>query len=199
MSPSTKPEPEQVHVESVADWHAWLAAHHERPTGIWLVQWKSHTGKPRMTYDELVEEALCWGWVDSKSGRVDEDRDKLWLSPRRKGSAWSRPNKQRIERLEAAGRLQPAGRALVERAQADGTWTILDEVEDLIVPPDLAAAFAARPGSREAWEAFPRSARRAILEWIVLAKRPETRERRVSETAEKAARGERANQWSPKA
>src|SRR5688572_1203110 len=138
---------ERVHAESVAAWHAWLAANHPRTRGVWLVSWKSHTGRPRMTYEEAVIEALAWGWIDSKASRLDEDREMIWYSPRRKGSDWSRSNKERVARLEADGRMTPAGRAAIEQSQADGSWTRLDDAEDLVVSPDLAAAFAARPGA----------------------------------------------------
>jgi uncharacterized protein YdeI (YjbR/CyaY-like superfamily) len=196
----TKPtiELEQVHAETVAQWHRWLEVHHTRPKGVWLVSWKRHAGKPRMTYEESVEDAVCYGWIDSKSARLDDDREMTWFAPRRKGSGWSRSNKERIERLEAQGRLTAAARALVKQAQADGTWTILDAVEDLIVPDDLAAAFEAHPGSRAHWESFPRSVRRSILEWIVMAKREETRTKRIDQTASLAQHGERANQWTRK-
>ena len=100
----------RCHAETFAPWHVWLQRHHRRPNGVWLVSWKKHTGKPRMSYAEAVEEALCWGWVDSKSGRIDDDRERLWFSPRHKGSGWSRSNKQRIERLETQGRLTDAHR-----------------------------------------------------------------------------------------
>jgi uncharacterized protein YdeI (YjbR/CyaY-like superfamily) len=122
----------------------------------------------------------------------------LYFSPRKPRSGWSRPNKERVARLEAAGAMQPAGAAVVAQARADGSWTLLDEVEDLVVPDDLAAAFDAHLGSREQWDAFPPSARRGILEWIVQARKPETRAARVGETARLAAVGERANQWRPK-
>jgi uncharacterized protein YdeI (YjbR/CyaY-like superfamily) len=121
----------------------------------------------------------------------------LWFAPRKPGSGWSRPNKQRIEAMQAAGLMQPAGMALVDAAQADGSWTMLDEVENLVVPDDLAAAFEAYPGSAEHWEAFPRSAKRGILEWIVQAKTAATRAKRLDETARLAAQGERANKWRP--
>jgi uncharacterized protein YdeI (YjbR/CyaY-like superfamily)/molybdopterin converting factor small subunit len=189
---------EYVHPETVAQWHAWLAANHARPTGVWLAGWKMRTGRPRMGYEAAVEEALAWGWVDSTAGRIDEEREAVWMSPRRRGSGWSRPNKERIARLEAQGRLTPAGRAAVERAVADGSWTRLDEVEDLVVPPDLASAFEARPGARAHWEAFPRSVKRGDLQRIVEARRPETRQRRVTEIADAAQRGERAAQWRPR-
>ena len=181
-----------VHVETRAAWRAWLEAHHATSTGVWLTSWKSGTGRPRLSYEEMVEEALCFGWIDSTAGTLDEDRSMLWFGPRRPGSGWSRPNKERIERLERAGLLAEAGRRVIERAKRDGSWTLLDEVEDLIVPEDLARAFAERPGAPEHWESFPRSAKRAILAWIVDAKRPETRERRVTVAAEAAQRGERA-------
>lgn len=189
---------DHVHPESATAWRTWLAAHHDHAPGVWLVSWKAHTGRPRMTYDEAVTEALAFGWVDSRPGTVDDDRSRLWFSPRKPGSAWSRPNKERIARLEAEGRLEAAGRRAVETAQRNGAWSRLDEVEDLVVPDDLAAAFAALPGAAEQWDAFPRSAKRGILEWVTQARRPETRARRVAETAQKAARGERANQWRPR-
>ncbi len=195
---TTHEERERTHAETVDDWRAWLEQHHASSDGVWLVSWKKGTGRPAMSYEQSVEEALAWGWVDSKGQRLDDERTMLWFAPRRPTSGWSRPNKERVARLEADGRMTPAGRRAIEAAKANGAWSMLDDVEDLIVPPDLAAAFEARPGAREQWDAFPRSARRAILEWIVQARKDETRRRRVEETATKAAAGERANQWRPR-
>lgn len=174
---------------SPADWRAWLAEHHGRGYGVWLV---TRRAAPCVTYEEAVEQALCFGWVDSTAGRLDDERTMLWFAPRKARSGWARTNKLRIERLIAEGLMQPAGLALVEAAKADGSWTLLDDVEDLVVPPDLVEAFARHPGSREQWEAFPRSVKRAQLEQVVQAKRPETRARRVEQVASSAARGERA-------
>lgn len=190
---------EQVHAESAAEWRAWLDAHHATSTGVWLVTWKAATGRPRPTYDEVVEDALCYGWIDAKARSLDGERSAIWMAPRKRGSGWSRTNKVRIARLEADGRMQPSGRALIESAKADGSWALLDAVEDLVVPDDLAAAFDARPGSRERWDAFPRSAKRALLERIVQAKTPATRERRITEIADGTARGERPDRWRPQA
>ena len=190
---------DRVQPGSVQEWRDWLAAHHSRPNGIWLVTWRAGSPGPRITYDESVEQALCFGWVDSLGRALDAERTMLWFAPRKRRSGWSRPNKLRVEKLLAAGLMEPVGLAVVEAARADGSWTLLDDVEDLVVPPDLAAAFAARPPAAEHWEAFPRSVRRGILEWIVQARRPETRARRITETAERAAVNERANQWRPKA
>ena len=196
-----RPDAEQVHPETVEEWRAWLEANHDRPNGVWLVQWKSSTGRPRLTYEEAIVEALAVGWVDSTGGTIDAERSRLWFSPRRRGSGWARTNKERIARLEAEGRLRPAGRRAVEQAMADGSWTLLDSVESLIVPDDLATAFDRRPGARGTWDAFPRSVRHAALAWIAQAKRPETRDRRVEEVASAAAHGERpqASQSRPEA
>lgn len=193
-SSAAGPKGERVLIETIDQWADWLEANHERDHGVWLVSWKSTTGKPSIGYVDAVIEALRFGWVDSKGSRLDDDRSMLWFSPRRQGSGWARTNKLRIDVLEREGRMAPAGRKVVEAAKADGTWQLLDAVEDLIVPDDLMAAFAANPGSSDHWEAFPRSVRRSILVWIVQAKKEETRDRRVNETATMAARGERANQ-----
>lgn len=184
----------RLHVETAAEFGDWLAANHATATGVWLVTWRTVTGRPMPSYDALVMEALRFGWIDSTARRLDDERTMQRYSPRRPGSGWSAPNKDRIARLEAEDRIEPAGRAVLDAARADGSWNLLDSVEALEVPDDLAAAFATRPGAREQWDGFPPSARKQILQWIVLAKRPETRRRRVAETAEKAARGERANQ-----
>ena len=185
-------EREWVQPEDRAAWRAWLDRNHATSPGAWVVTWRATSGRAGPRYEDVVEEALCFGWIDSKGGKVDEHRTRLLVAPRRRGSGWSRPNKQRIERLEAAGSLEAAGRDAVAAARADGSWSRLDAVEDLVVPDDLAAAFDVHPGSRARWEGFPPSARRAALEWIATAKRPATRAGRVQETAVRAARGERA-------
>jgi uncharacterized protein YdeI (YjbR/CyaY-like superfamily) len=191
-------ERDQVHPETRAQWRSWLAEHHATSDGVWLVQWRRQSGRSGPTYEEVVQEALCFGWIDSKAAKLDDDRTMMWVSPRKRGSGWARSNKLRIERLLADGLMAEAGLARIEEAKQDGSWTKLDAVEDLVVPDDLAAAFADNPGAREHWDGFPRSVRRAALEWIVQAKRPETRARRVTETARLAARGERPGQWRPR-
>jgi uncharacterized protein YdeI (YjbR/CyaY-like superfamily) len=173
----------------------WLSAHHDSAPGVWAVTYKKAAGSRHLPYDAIVEEALCFGWVDSKPRKVDDERTALLLTPRKPGSGWSRPNKERIARLEATGALAPAGRRTVEAAKADGSWTALDDVENLVEPEDLRTALDAEPTARAHWDAFPRSARRGILEWIQSAKRAETRAERVAETVGEAAEGRRANQW----
>jgi uncharacterized protein YdeI (YjbR/CyaY-like superfamily) len=174
-------------------WRDWLAANHAGARGAWLVTWRRGHG-PVLEYEAAVEEALCFGWVDSTAGRVDERRSKLYFAPRKAGSGWAATNKARVERLLAEGRMAPAGVAAVERAKADGSWTALDDIEQGIIPDDLAAALASHPPAADRFGAFPKSARRAILVWIASAKRPATRAARVTETALRAARNERANE-----
>ena len=186
---------EQASIESRGQWRAWLDEHAATSPGVWLVRWKKGSGHPHVPYDDVVEEALCFGWVDSLPRTLDAERSQLLVTPRKPGSNWSRANKERVERLLAAGLMAPAGVAAVESARRDGSWSALDEVEDLVEPDDLRAALDADPEARRQWDAFPRSARRGILEWLLGAKRPETRAKRVAETAQLAARGERANSW----
>lgn len=180
-----------IHPETVEQWRLWLAEHHDRGGGVWLVSWKSSTGRSSVAYEAVVCEALAWGWIDSTAGTVDAERSRLWLSPRRPGSGWSRSNKRRIAQLVAEDRLEPPGRAALDAARADGSWTLLDGPEDLVVPADLADALAVRAGARAGWESWPPSVRKHALTQLALAKRPETRTRRVAVFVEAAARGER--------
>lgn len=193
---STLP-PNAVHPKTRAQWRSWLAHNHTRPEGVWLVTYKKETGKPRIEYDDAVCEALCFGWVDSKVNKLDAERSLLWFAPRKARTGWSKPNKERVERLLASGLMQAAGLAKVEQAKKDGSWTSLDAVEALEIPPDLKAALARYPSAGANFEAFPRSAKRGILEWIQIAKRAETRAARIEETARLAQDNQRANQWKP--
>lgn len=181
-----------------AAWRAWLVANHATSSGVHLIGWRRGSGRTSVGYEEAVEEALCVGWIDSVAGRLDERRALQWFSPRRASSGWARSNKARVERLIATGQMLPAGLEAIEEAKRNGTWTLLDDVENLVLPDDLAAALDAAPGARANWEAFSRSPRRAILEWIAQAKRPETRARRIAEAADNAARNERPPQFRPR-
>lgn len=184
-------EAERLEPASVEEWSAWLRDHHTQPQGVWLVSPRKAVDRA-FSYEEAVLEALRYGWVDSTVKPVDELRSMQWFAPRRAGSMWTRINKGRIARLEEAGLMEPAGLAAVELAKETGMWTLMDQVEDLVVPDDLAAAFDRHPGSRDHWDSWSASAQKLILTWIVLAKRPETRAARVGTTAEKAARGEKS-------
>ncbi len=188
---------DSIEPRTVSALRRWLSQNHTRTTGLWLIlQKKSATTtnvrKLALTYSEAVDELLCFGWIDSKAGTIDDSRSKVWISPRKAKSGWSKVNKDKIAALEAAGRLAEPGIAKVSAAKLDGTWSKLDQVEALEVPKDLEDALASYPQATEYFDAFPRSIKRAILEWIMLAKRPETRAKRVSETASLAAKNIRA-------
>lgn len=189
------PPANSVHPETRRAWRQWLQKNHARAEGVWLISFKKETGRPRVEYDEAVEEALCFGWIDSKPNKLDEERSLLWFAPRKPGTGWSRLNKERVERLIASGRMTPAGLARVDAAKADGSWSALDAVEALTIPADLRVALRSHAGAAAFFDAFPRSVKRGILEWIQNAKKPETRARRVEETARLAAENKRANQW----
>ena len=182
---------ERVEPTTVEEWSAWLREHHTQPQGVWLVSPRTAAQRP-FSYEESVLEALRYGWVDSTVKPVDDLRSMMWFAPRRRGSIWTRINKGRVARLEEAGLMEPAGAAAVALAVETGMWTLMDPVEDLVVPDDLAEAFDRHPGAREHWESWSPSARKMILGWIVMAKRPDTRAVRVETTAEKAARGVKA-------
>ena len=182
----------RLEVRSLAEWHAWLAAHHQQKASIWVVHFKKHVGAAHVPFGELVDEALCWGWVDSAVRGVDDDRVRHLFSPRNEKSAWSGVNKNKVARLTAEGRMQPPGMEKVEAAKANGAWTFLDDVERLEKPAELVEALQAA-GSDATFDAFPPSARRGILEWIKQARRPDTRARRIALTAERAAEGRMAN------
>ncbi len=180
-----------VHADDAATWRAWLMANHATSRGAWLVTWRPRAGHAFLDYETAVEEALCFGWIDSTSGRVDDERGKLYFAPRKPRSVWAASNKARVERLLAGGRMTAAGLAAVDRAKADGSWTVLDGPERLEVPPDLAAALAQHPPAAANFAAFPPSARKQLLGWVAIARRPETRATRVTRIAEAAARNER--------
>ena len=194
MPASTAPDGRpMVHPKTRREWRAWLARNHAASSGVWLVTYKRETGKPRVEYDEAVEEALCFGWIDSRTNKLDEKRSLLWMSPRKARSGWSRTNKERVERLERQGLMTEAGRAAVATAKENGAWAALDAVEALELPEDLARALAANPKANANYEAFAPSAKKVILTWIASAKRPETRAKRVEETVRLAAENIRAN------
>jgi uncharacterized protein YdeI (YjbR/CyaY-like superfamily) len=189
------PPPNSIHPKSRAEWRKWLEHNHTRREGVWLISYKKATGKPRFDYDESVEEALCFGWIDSKPGKLDDERSMLWFAPRKAGTGWSRLNKERVGKLIKAGLMAPAGLAKVEAAKKDGSWNALDAAESLEIPPDLAQAFSKNKRAKEYFDAFPRSVKKGILEWIGSARKPETRAKRIEETVTKAEQNIRANQW----
>jgi uncharacterized protein YdeI (YjbR/CyaY-like superfamily) len=173
-------------------WRAWLEVNHAQPSGHWLILRRPSRSGPGLDYESAVLEALCYGWIDSTAGRVDDSRWRVWFAPRKARGVWSASNKARIETLVADGRMRPAGLAAIERAKANGSWSILDTVERLEVPDDLQRAFDATPPAAAEFAAFAPSVRKGQLYWIAQARRPETRAARIAEVAAAAARGKPA-------
>lgn len=148
-----------------------------------MVLYKKSTGTQAMGYDHSVEEALCFGWVDSRKKSLDGRRYALLFTPRNPKSPWSRPNKERAERLVRDGRMAQAGRLIVEQAKQNGAWTVYDPIEDLVVPQDLAAALRAEESAERNFEAMTAGVKKKVLWWIAGAVRPDTRARRIARTA----------------
>jgi uncharacterized protein YdeI (YjbR/CyaY-like superfamily) len=158
------------------------------------VTFKKHVAGKYLSWDDIVEEALCFGWIDSLPCKLDADRSMLLPSPRRPGSPWSRLNKQRVGKLLAADLMAPAGLAAMKRAKQDGSWTVYDGVEDLVIPGDLVEALAENEtAAGHFFHAFSASSKRGILWWIKSAKRPATRQKRIAETVRLARHNIRAN------
>lgn len=173
-------------------WRDWFEANHATATGVWLIH-RRRDSVTSVSYEEAVEEALCFGWIDGVVHTLGDGRQAQLLTPRRRGSGWARSNKERVERLIVGGRMTDAGLAVIRAAHADGSWSMQDAAEALIEPTELAAALDANPEARRQWDAFPASPRRALIWWVMSAKRPETKARRVSVIVDEAAVGRRAN------
>jgi uncharacterized protein YdeI (YjbR/CyaY-like superfamily) len=178
---------EQVYVPDRAAWRRWLAKHPVTSPGIWLVFDKKASRADRLVYGDAVEEALCFGWIDSIIHSLGAARYEQLFTPRKPTSAWSASNKTRVARLIEHGLMMPSGLAAVEVAKQSGTWTKYDAVDALTVPPDLEAALAANPTAARNFAAFPPSARKGFLYWVTDAKRPETRAHRVAQVVAFAA------------
>lgn len=180
-----------------AAWRTWLEGHHATAPRVWLVLAKQGSALAGIGLPEAVEEALCFGWIDSRPGKIDAARWMLQFAPRRPGSAWSKGNKARIERLQAAGLVAPAGLAAIERAKRDRSWSALDSADALELPIDLVRALERDPASSAGWERWPPSTRKRLLFWISDAQRARTRQDRTARTARGAKEG--INPLAPRA
>ena len=180
---------------SRTQWRAWLKTHHARAQGVWLIYAKKHTGLSSLTWQEAVEEALCFGWIDSLRRPVDDTYFAQLFTPRKPKSTWSAINKASVERLIAAGLMAPSGLAAVELARANGRWSALDHVESHTVPPDFAAALANNPAAAEGYQSFSPFVRKQFLYRLNSARRPETRATRITELV--AAAEAQCNPFGP--
>jgi len=178
----------RVQPKSRKVWRDWLTKHHASSTGVWLVYAKKASGLPSLTYGDAVEEALCFGWIDSKINPIDDTFYMQVFTPRKPKSAWSALNKTRVERLLAAGLITAAGLAVIKAAKDSGSWNTHKHAEELIIPPDLEKAIKANADARRYWESYTPSRRKAVLYRLAGAKRPETRARYREEIIENMAR-----------
>jgi uncharacterized protein YdeI (YjbR/CyaY-like superfamily) len=186
-------EDQAVRFANPAEWREWLAANGRTARSVWLVIHNKSSGLASFEMPELVEQALCFGWIDAKAIKRDEHSRYQQFTPRNPRSTWSAINRARVEKLTAAGLLEEAGQGVIDLARRTGTWDCLAEAQNLIIPADLQAAFDSCAPALRNFQAFPPSSKRVILEWIALAKRPETRARRIRATITEAAENRRAN------
>ncbi|MFC2054927.1 YdeI family protein [Chloroflexota bacterium] len=169
------------------EWRTWLEEHHQSESEVWLIYYKGHTGKKSIRYEEAVEEALCFGWIDSKVKRIDEEKYMQRYTPRKELSNWSESNKKRVKKLIANGQMTQAGLEKVDIAKRNGSWNRLEDIDkELVVPGDLEAALAQNPKAEENFNGFAPSHKKQYLWWLKSAKKAETRERRIQEIVKRA-------------
>lgn len=187
MKLNAEKEIETICPASRQEWRLWLQENHLSKQAVWLVYFKKKSGSTTISWSEAVDEALCFGWIDSKAKPLDEQRFMQFFSKRKPTSVWSKINKGKIKRLMNEELIAPAGYESIETAKQNGSWSILDDVEELLIPQDLEKAFQTQSCSQDYFQSLSRSVRKSMLQWLVLAKRPETRQKRVTEIAELAA------------
>lgn len=176
-----------IQAKTRKDWRLWLDKNGIAEKSVWLIIYKAGKETTSITYNDAVEEALCFGWIDSVANKRDADSFYLYFAQRKPGSKWSKLNRDRVAKLEKEGLITPRGKAMIDLAKETGTWEALKEVEALVIPPDMQELFNKNKVAYANFMAFPPSTIRGILEWILNAKRPETRTKRIQETVEKAA------------
>lgn len=188
-------EIETISPKNRQEWREWLQENHDKKQSVWLIYYKKKSNITTISYSEAVEEALCFGWIDSKAKPLDEEKFMQFFSRRKAKSVWSGINKEKIARLINEGLMTRAGYQIIEIAKQNGSWTILDEAEALIIPGDLDEAFQKRPNAKNYFSSLSRSDKRNILQWLVLAKKQETRQKRISEIAELAGQNQKPKQF----
>jgi uncharacterized protein YdeI (YjbR/CyaY-like superfamily) len=171
------------------DLRAWFAVNHASADGVWILYWRVGSGRASISWSQAVDEALCVGWIDTKIQPIDAERYVQYFTPRRAGSMWSRINKGKVDRLAVEGRMHPAGRAVIDRAIADGSWTLLDAAEALVVTDELQQAMVDHPGAGATYAALSNTGKKNLLRWIYTAKREATRTQRIAAAAAALADG----------
>lgn len=172
--------------KSQTEWRQWLEKNHQSKQSVWLIYYTKKSTIPSLIWSEAVDEALCFGWIDSTRKTIDEFSFMQFFSKRKPKSNWSKINKEKVQQLIDNGKMTKVGYESIETAKQNGYWTILDEVEELIIPKDLEIAFEKHKGSKDYFLSLSKSTRKIILSWIVLAKQQETRQKRIDEVVESA-------------
>jgi uncharacterized protein YdeI (YjbR/CyaY-like superfamily) len=178
-----------------SEWRKWLTKNHKRQEAVWLIIYHKELERQSVYYAEAVEEAICFGWIDSKPNKRDSESYYLFFAKRKEKSNWSKANRERAERMIAAGLMKPAGQAMIDIALKIGTWKALDKVQQNVIPVDLKKALQKNKKALTNFNAFPPSSKRIILEWLLNAKKSETRAKRIEETVKLAAKNIRANHY----
>ncbi|MDF2454741.1 MAG: hypothetical protein K0R51_734 [Cytophagaceae bacterium] len=190
-----KEEIESFAPSSRKQWRTWLQKNHAKKEAVWLICHKKESEKPSIPWTDLVDEALCFGWIDSKRKTIDKETFIQFFSKRKPKGTWSKINKDKIQPLIDQGLMTEAGLSAIEAAKKNGSWIILDQVETLEIPKDLMNAFKAYPGSKAFFMSLSKSVRKAMLQWIAFAKREETRKKRIQEIASLAAQQKKPKQF----
>ena len=177
------------------DWRKWLELNHIKKEGVWLIFYKKKSPDHNLSWSDSVDEALCFGWIDSTKKTVDCDKFKQYFSKRKAKSNWSKINKVKVKTLIDQGLMEEAGYKSIEIAKENGSWTILDEVEALVIPEDLKSEFANYKGSMEFFDSLSKSVKKGLLYWVISAKRKETRQKRIFEIVENASRNLKPKQF----
>lgn len=188
-------EVEEYYPKTKQHLRKWLGKNHLAKDAVWLIFYKKHTGKPTVNWTDAVDEALCFGWIDRKGETIDDNTFRQYFCKRKPNSTWSKINKQKIENLISKGLMTAAGLAVIEVAKLNGSWTILDEVEELTIPNDLEKVFSKHKGSKDYFLSLNKSARKMMLSWIVLAKTQETRQKRIDEIVKNSTRQQTLKQF----
>jgi uncharacterized protein YdeI (YjbR/CyaY-like superfamily) len=189
------PETETFYPKDRHEWRQWLEKNHADKQSVWLVMYKKQSGKPSITWTDAVDEAICFGWIDSLKKSVDSESSIQFFSRRKPTSAWSKINKEKVTRLINDGLMAPAGQATIDTAKQNGTWILLDAVEELTIPEDLEKAFKDHTGAEAYFLSLSKSIKKMMLQWVTFAKRPETRQNRINEIAKLAGQGKKPKQF----
>jgi uncharacterized protein YdeI (YjbR/CyaY-like superfamily) len=184
---------ESFYAKDRAEWHDWLLNNHNNQQSVWLIYDKG--ASRTLSYDDIVEEALCFGWIDSIPGKVSDTQTKIYVSKRKPKSVWSKTNKERIEKLLSLGMMHPSGKAAIDTAKANGSWDALNQSDKFEIPLELQSLLDTSPKAKEFYFSLPPSSHKIILEWIYAAKKEETKLARINETVSLANKGIKAHHY----